>query len=49
MAPYPAAVAAGMPCAAIPNELTRVGDFSTASFVLDDVRELLPIVLPDGA
>ena len=44
-----AAVAAGMRCAVIPNELTRVGDFSTASFVLESVREIPPIVLPDGA
>ncbi|MEE3326517.1 MAG: HAD family phosphatase [Myxococcota bacterium] len=44
-----AAVAAGMRCAVIPKELTRVGDFSTASFVLESVREIPPIVLPDGA
>ncbi|MEE3326485.1 MAG: HAD family phosphatase [Myxococcota bacterium] len=44
-----AAVAAEMRCAVIPNSLTRVGDFSTASFVLGDVRELLALVLPEGA
>lgn len=41
-----AAVAAGMRCVVIPNALTQSGDFSAAHRVLENVRELLPIVLP---
>lgn len=41
-----AAVAAGMCCVVIPNVLTQSGDFSAAHRVLENVRELLPIVLP---
>jgi HAD superfamily hydrolase (TIGR01509 family) len=43
-----AAVAAGMLCVVIPNRLTELGDFSAAHRVLENVRELLPIVLPDA-
>ena len=43
-----AAVAAGMPCAVIPNELTRVGDFSEASFRLGNIREVPSLVRPES-
>lgn len=39
-----AALRAGMTCAAIPNELTRVGDFSRAHHILKDVCEVPDLV-----
>ena len=44
-----AAVRAGMRCAVVPNELTRVGDFSEAYRVLKNVREVVPLVFADAS
>lgn len=43
-----AAVAAGMSCVAIPNQMTRVGDFSRADRVITSLRELPAIVAGCG-
>ncbi|MFP6639027.1 MAG: HAD-IA family hydrolase, partial [Myxococcota bacterium] len=43
-----AAVAAGMSCVAIPNQMTRVGDFSRADRVITSLRELPAIVAACG-
>ena len=39
-----AAIAAGMSCVVIPNEMTRAGDFSTADRVITSLGELPAIV-----
>jgi HAD superfamily hydrolase (TIGR01509 family) len=39
-----AATAAGMTCIAIPNELSRAGDFKNAHRILGSMHELLPVL-----
>ena len=41
-----AAKAAGLTCYAIPDELTRTHDFSSADKILNSIRELPDIILP---
>lgn len=43
------AIAAGLRCWVIPNELTRTGDFSGADRILSDIRDLPDLLLESGA